>query len=276
MKHITSRHNSVVTHYRAVAHGDDRTLMLLDGSHLVADALAAGTALTQAAVTPAALDHPDVRELTARLDEARVEVVTVTAPVMAALSPVRSSSPIVALATRPVSQLHELLSPAEPVLVCICDVQDPGNVGAIVRVAEAGGATGVITAGASADAFGWKALRGSMGSALRLPIFPVHDLIGPLTEARRRGCRVVAAVPRGGRAPDRLPLDGPLALLVGGEGQGLAPELIDAADARATIPMVPPVESLNAAVCAALLVYEARRQRLARPTTHGLAVPGHS
>lgn len=276
MKHITSRQNPLVTRYRAVAHGDDRTLMLLDGPHLVADALAAHTTLVQATFTPDALEAPDVGSLVAQLEAAQVDVVSVTAPVMAAISPVRSPSPIVALAERPSARLQDLLALAVPVVVCVCNVQDPGNVGAIIRVAEAGGATGVLTAGISADPFGWKALRGAMGSALRLPVVPAVDLVGPLAEARRRGCRIIAAVPRGGRAPDAIALDGPVVLLVGGEGQGLAPELIAAADERVTIPMAPPVESLNAAVGAALLVYEARRQRLARKASHGLTVSGQS
>lgn len=276
MKHITSRQNPLVTRYRAVARGDDRTLMLLDGAHLVADAVAAHTTLVQAAVSPAALEMPDIAALVARLEAAQVDVLSVTAPVMAAISPVRSPSPIVALAERPGARVPDLLAPVEPVVVCVCDVQDPGNVGAIIRVAEAGGATGVMTAGISADPFGWKALRGAMGSALRLPVVPLVDLPGPLAEARRRGCRIVAAVPRGGRAPDAIALDGPVVILVGGEGQGLAPDLIAAADERVTIPMAAPVESLNAAVGAALLVYEARRQRLARTASHGLTVSGRS
>lgn len=276
MKHITSRQNPLVTRYRAVARGDDRTLMLLDGAHLVGDAMAAHTTLVQAAVSPAAMEMPDIAALVERLEAAQVEVLSVTAPVMAAISPVRSPSPIVALAERPGAGLRDLLAPAEPVVVCVCDVQDPGNVGAIIRVAEAGGATGVLSAGISADPFGWKALRGAMGSSLRLPVVPVVDLLGPLTEARRRGCRIVAAVPRGGQAPDKVALDGPVVILVGGEGQGLAPDLIAAADERVTIPMAPPVESLNAAVGAALLVYEARRQRLARTASHGLTVSGRS
>ena len=93
-----------------------------------------------------------------------------------------------------------------PLVVVAVDVQDPGNVGAIVRVAEAGGATGVIAAGASADPFGWKALRGSMGSALRLPVVRATDTADALADARRHGCRIVATVPRGGRPlfDDRL------------------------------------------------------------------------
>src|SRR6185436_6673173 len=124
------------------------------------------------------------------------------------------------------------------------DIQDPGNVGAIVRVAEAGGATAVIAAGASADPFGWKALRGSMGSALRLPL-AARATGAAVDEARRRGCRIVATAPRGGRSLFDADLKGPLAILIGGEGQGLAPSVAAAADDRITIPMAAPVESLN-------------------------------
>ena len=82
-----------------------------------------------------------------------------------------------------------------------------------------------------------------------------------VAEARRRGCRVIAAVPRDGRPVFDADLTGPIAVLIGGEGQGLSSAITGAADDRITIPMQPPVESLNAAVTAALLLYEARRQR---------------
>jgi RNA methyltransferase, TrmH family len=146
--------------------------------------------------------------------------------------------------------------------VVIADgIQDPGNVGAIVRVAEAGGATGIVTTGGSADPFGWKALRGSMGSALRVPIAAAADAAAAVADARGRGCRILAATPRGGRSPFDVDLTGATAVLIGGEGPGLPQRLVDAADERITIPMQPPVESLNTAVSAALIVYEARRQR---------------
>jgi len=150
---------------------------------------------------------------------------------------------------------------AKTLVVVAVDVQDPGNTGAIVRVAEAGGATGVIASGAAADPFGWKALRGSMGSALRLPVVGGISSADAVADVRRHGCRVIAASPRGGRSLFEIDLRGPLAILIGGEGQGLAPALADIADEHVTIPMQAPVESLNAAVTAGLLVYEARRQR---------------
>jgi TrmH family RNA methyltransferase len=150
---------------------------------------------------------------------------------------------------------------ASPFVLIACDVQDPGNLGAIVRVAEAGGASGVVAAGVSADPFGWKALRGSMGSALRLPIVKQSRVADAIALARDRGCRVVATAPRGGRALFDADLRGSLAVLLGAEGAGLPREVLDSADDQLTIPMNPAVESLNTAVTAALVVYEGRRQR---------------
>jgi RNA methyltransferase, TrmH family len=271
MTHITSRQNPVVLRYRAVADGVDRTLMLLDGVHLVTDALDAGIAIDDAVVLQDALGDAIIAPLVTRLHEAGAELRSASGTVMAALSPVRSPSRVVARARRGSTTPRTLFEVATPIVVAAVDVQDPGNLGAIVRVAEAGGATGVASVGRSADPFGWKALRGSMGSALRLPVATLADPLTLVTEARRRGCRVVASQPRGGRSLDDADLSGPIVLLVGGEGAGLPPALVDAADVRVSIPMAPAVESLNTAVCAALLVYESRRQRLAR-VTHGIAL----
>jgi TrmH family RNA methyltransferase len=261
---ITSRHNPIVARYRAVVHGDADDVLLLDGVHLVNDAVAAGLAIEHAAVDVNASGREEIAALMQSLRSAGIDVVTVTAPVMAALSPVRSSSAIVAIAGRPSRTPDDLYSPATgaaPLVVVACDIQDPGNLGAIVRVAEAGGASGVIAAGASADPFGWKALRGSMGSALRLAVRRIADPMTAATDARRHRCRIVATVPRGGRSIFEADLRSPAAVFVGGEGPGLPQTVIDDADERVTIPMHTPVESLNAATTAALAVYEARRQR---------------
>jgi TrmH family RNA methyltransferase len=184
---------------------------------------------------------------------------TGSAQVMAAVSPVRSPSPVVALAERP--RGRDLFAAPDAVIVVACDIQDPGNLGAIVRVAEAGGAAGLVVAGRSADPFGWKALRGSMGSALRLAIERQPDADAAHTWLRGQGCRSVAAVPRGGVPLFDSRLLGRLAIFIGGEGPGLPLTVVEAADERVAIPMDAPVESLNAAVATALIVYEACRQR---------------
>jgi TrmH family RNA methyltransferase len=261
VKTVSSRQNPVVAMYRAAARGETLGVMLLDGVHLVAEAVAAGLRMRHVAVKTEAMNITEIGLLVDRLEHANAYVDMVSAQVMDALSPVRSSSAVVALADRPSPSEQKVYEGAAPLVILAVDVQDPGNVGAIVRVAEAGGATGFVAAGACADPLGWKALRGSMGSALRLPILVASDPHRAIEDAKRHGCRIVATTARGGQSPFDIDYTGPAAVLIGSEGPGLPPALVEAADERVTIPMQTPVESLNAAVTAALIVYEARRQR---------------
>jgi TrmH family RNA methyltransferase len=122
----------------------------------------------------------------------------------------------------------------------------------------------VIATEAGADPLGWKAVRGSMGSVLRLPVIRVADAGAAMALVRSHGVRCLAAVRHDGTPMDEADLTGPLAFLVGGEGSGLDRNVVDASDGRISIPMAPQVESLNVATAAALLVYESRRQRTRR------------
>jgi RNA methyltransferase, TrmH family len=261
MKRISSRQNSLVAKYRSVASGDDHDLMLLDGPHLIADAIAARASITHAIVSAEAVDRSEIRPLIKEAERLGADVMTGTAPVMRAISPVRSPSPIVALAARPRAGEANLYRAKPPLVLIACGVQDPGNVGAIARAAEAAGASGLVAADACADPFGWKALRGSMGSAFRLPIVVDRSIEHAVARARHYGCRILAMVPRDGDGLYAADLTVPTAILVGGEGHGLPGALVKAAEVRITIPMHAPVESLNTAVSAALILYEARRQR---------------
>jgi TrmH family RNA methyltransferase len=281
METIASRKNPLVLLMRRVAQGDadERGRVLLDGLHLVQEARAAGLALSTAAFTTKVLSASDgaARRLATTLAGLGCRVAQVSDSVMEAMSPASTPSGVVALATRPRHELAAMLPPAvkTPFLCIAAGVQDPGNVGAIVRVAEAGGAAGVIVAGNSADPYGWKALRGAMGSAFRLPIVREPDLDRVIEALRAAGVRVLAtataaaaaaAATKGGvttrRSFSDKPLTGACAFLLGGEGPGLPAELISSADGIISIPMEPPVESLNVAVSAGLIIYEARRQRL--------------
>ena len=256
---ISSRHNELVARFRAAARGDEEGVLLLDGKHLLAEAVACKLELGHVMVSTEGPLDDDVRPLLDQLWRGGIDIVEATPPVMAAVSPVRTPSAVVALAVRPPPA--NLFAAEAPLIVIACDVQDPGNIGAIIRVAEAAGAAGLVAAGQSADPFGWKALRGSMGSALRLPMTIERRPEDAIIEARRHGCRIAATVPRDGDPLFGADLSGPIALLVGGEGAGLSDDMIQMADQRITIPMRAPVESLNAAVAAALVLYEARRGR---------------
>lgn len=256
---ISSRQHEIVRTFRRVAQGD-ATLAVIDGWHLLREAVTSGVPLTDIALVENRLP-PSFQGV---LDEAHrqgTRIVTVSASVMDALSPVRTPSGVAALARRRDVGWTSLLDGTAPLIVMAVGLQDPGNAGALVRAAEAGGATGVLLAGAAADPWGWKALRAAMGSTFRLPVMTVSDAAAACLELRDAGVRLLATTPRGGRSMYEANLRPPTAFILGGEGPGLDDELAAYADDTVTIPMRPPVESLNVAVAAALLVYETARQR---------------
>ena len=256
---ITSRRNPIVSQCRAAA----RTAapdgpVLLEGRHLVDEALSAALPLECAFVTEVEpTDDHGVRRLE-RLDRV-TRLIQVSPSVMEAISPAASPSGLVALAQRPVVSLERTLSGPAPLVVALLGVQDPGNTGAVIRAVEAGGATGVVTVG-GADPFGWKALRGAMGSTLRLPVAQATDITALHAAAAPQRLRRLAAVPKGGTPITEADFRAPTLLHFGGE-RGLDTPVLASMDQQISIPMQPPVDSLNLAVAAALVVYEAGRQR---------------
>lgn len=265
MKSISSRQNPIVRTFRALADNPDPTgeRLLLDGAHLVRDAHAAGAVFELLVVAASRLGGGTEEEhLIKELAPAVIDIVAADDKVFAALSPVKSPAGIAAIVRRKVTAPPLLCRRPHAFVVTAADVQDPGNVGAVIRSAEAGGATGAFICGASASPFSWKALRGSMGSALRLPV-----VAGMTTEAvmncmAEADLRMIAAVPEGGESPDDIDWRGAVGLFVGGEGAGLSEEVVGRCSTRVTIPMAVTVESLNVAVAAGILIYAARRQRI--------------
>jgi TrmH family RNA methyltransferase len=224
----------------------------------VFDALRAGAEIEAVLLTRDALAADAV--LASALRASSVPLYEASAAVLGSASPARSPSGVVAIARWAPADLARLFSPFPALVVGLVDVQDPGNVGAVIRAADALGATGVAATGQSADPGSWKALRGSMGSAFRLPVARA-DLDALFAEARRATAHVAAAVARGGTDPSHASLTGPTLLLLGHEGAGLADDVLRRADSLVTLPMRAGVDSLNVSVAAALLVDEARRQR---------------
>jgi TrmH family RNA methyltransferase len=266
VERITSRQNPAIRRVRAIAAGDPAGAgtILLDGIHLVSAALAAHHPLELAIVASddGATPSDEVRALVTALTAVGTRILGVPRRLMDAVSPVRSASPIVALAPAPGWNLENLTRPPPALALVLVDVQDPGNVGAVVRAADAAGATGVCAAGASADPLGWKALRGAMGSALRLPVVRVPGVAAACDALARQGLTLVATTPGADASLYDCDLTSPVAVLLGSEGRGLPDAALELAARRVAIPMREGVESLNVAVAAALVAYEARRQRV--------------
>lgn len=269
METIASRHNAIVKTFRQLSRrrGDTDGRVLLEGEHLVSEALAAGVRISTAALASRVLTREDVategrvRGLAERLMRHGVRVLSVSESVMAAMSPVQTPSGIVAIAHVTPPPLERAMEGPAPLVAILAGVQDPGNLGAVIRTAEAAGATGLVACTPSADPYGWKALRGAMASTFRLPVPERVTLSDALLTARRRGLAIAAAVPRGGTPMHDFNFTRPVALMLGGEGAGLGPDELDHADHHVTIPMKSTVDSLNVAVSAAVILYEAFRQR---------------
>jgi RNA methyltransferase, TrmH family len=259
---ITSRENHWLKEFRAAlqASRPEGQRVGVEGTRLVADAVRSGVEIE--AILASAGAERALASLLAGLDRPAL-ILRTTDKLFESVTGTESPQGIAAL-VKPRQFAFEDLLRGLPLIVSLAGVQDPGNVGTIVRSAEALGATGVIAARGSAHPLSPKALRSSAGSALRVPLLVDIALPVALAQLRVSGVRIVGATSANNsaaRRPDEIDFRAPIALLIGNEAAGLPPEIERSADALVRIPLGEPVESLNAGVAASLLLYEAERQR---------------
>lgn len=261
---ITSPHNPRVKELRAAFAGNTRDgRVAVEGGHLVAEALRSGVRkgvlfLHERSTLPKA---PPPGITVARLSKQIFDRAVAT-----------EAPQGIALLFTPLAPTPR---PGTKLLLIAAGLQDPGNIGTLVRSAEAFGATGFITTAGTVSPWNQKAIRSSAGSIFRMPLV-LAQKVAELTLLRQHGIRIVAAVAEGGKPFTSVDFTQPCALMIGNEGAGLSPELLALADERVTIPCPGPVESLNAAIAGSLLLYEASRQRAllpAAPTVEATEAP---
>ena len=227
----------------------------------MADALAAGLRLDEILATPAFLASAEGRRLARMPGDWIVEPLEVDPELLAGLTDADSPQGVLAVAHLPRASVEALpIVPSRPYLY-LDGLQDPGHLGALARVAEAAGAAGLALSPGCVHPNHPRALRASAGSLLRLPVAVNAEpdaLTRHLAEAHPRW---TALLPRHGEDLYAADLAGTLVLAVGAEGPGLSPALLARATLHLTIPMEPQVESLNATVAAALVLFEVRRRR---------------
>lgn len=173
----------------------------------------------------------------------------------------RTPQGILCLVKKPQYQFQDLLKGRQTHLLIVESLQDPGNLGTILRTGEGAGITGVIMNRTTVDLFNPKTIRSTMGSIYRVPFLISEDLEQTIAELKVSGITVYAAHLKGNMQYDEPDYTGGTAFLIGNEGKGLTDETAKLADAYIRIPMEGQVESLNAAVSASLLMYETNRQR---------------
>jgi TrmH family RNA methyltransferase len=259
---ISSRANARVKQLRAAFQGHARLsggMVAIEGDHLLEEALRSGMVLKTVFVS-------ERRETPKRVLRG-VEVLRLTEEVFGSVVETQSPQGVAALMVPPVFSIEDVMGAASsteqaPLILIAVGLQDPGNLGTLVRSAEAFGANGVLTTPGTASAWSQKALRASVGSVFRMPVVAVGA--PELEELKRNGVRLIAAVGAEGTGvteAQAMDFKAGCAVMIGNEGSGLGPEWMAMCDARVTIPCPGAVESLNAAVAGSLLLYEASRQR---------------
>lgn len=267
---ITSTTNTAVKAARQLAARRGRAradAFLVEGPQAVREAVGC---LRRLFVTPRAARR-DAR-LVACVEGRGVEVLHVSEDVLAQIADTVTPQGVVGVATLPPIGLAAALEPATLVVVGV-QVADPGNVGVIVRTADAAGVDAVVLTAGSVDACNPKAVRASAGSLFHLPVVGDADLDSVLAECRARGVQLVATDARAHKTYTEVDLRAPTALLFGNEAGGLSREVLAACDLVVRIPIHQragaSAESLNLATAVAVVAYEAARQRQ-RPSTVGM------
>jgi TrmH family RNA methyltransferase len=261
IREITSPTNSLLKVFRrALADGVTRDgLLAVEGPHLVEEALSAAT-VTVHSVLVSTSGATKLRGLLERLLR-EAEVAQVANSLFQKVAQTEMPQGIAALVELPRHDLTSILAAKDALLLVACGVQDPGNLGTMMRSAQAFGATALMTLKETVSPFNPKVVRSSAGAVFRLPIF--HDLgVDQLFGALRAlGVCIVAADRHSPASLADADLRGAVAFLIGREASGLPPEIAREANLLLSIPIRPETDSVNAATAASIFLYEAARQR---------------
>jgi TrmH family RNA methyltransferase len=257
---LTSLQNSLVKQIRKLHSTKERNkqqLFLLEGTHLVEEACTVSYALNAVCCTPQwEMAHPQLWKVVCNQCD-RAEVVS--PEILAAMATTVNPDGIVAIAQRD-GQPKKI--PFTGLVLALETVQDPGNLGTIIRTAAAAGASGLWLSEDSVDLDNPKVLRASAGQWFRLPKAVSEDLKATVYQSQQAGMQIVATLPNANLTYWQVDWRKPSLILLGNEGAGLSKDLAALADVKVKIPLSPGVESLNVGITAALMLYEANRQKI--------------
>ena len=269
LRRIEGRHNALVKELRRAFSRSELTTegyCAIEGLRILEEAIRSG--LRFHAVFVSASAEAKAQRLLPQIG-AHVETVLLPDKLFASAVPSETPQGVAALVKWKQFSLDEVLAKAQAgPLLAIAGVQDPGNLGTILRSAEAFGAGGVLLGEGTVSPFNPKVVRGSAGSVFRLP-FVQAKLTLALESLREQGLHLIATSSHKGTPLPEANLAGPLAIFIGSEGGGVPRDLIAKMDEVVAIPHSPQVESLNAGVAASIVLYETARQRQRSPRSHG-------
>ena len=267
---IQGRHHPLVKKIRKMIRSSDMAAdgeVLLETSRLIQDALDNGIPITRILISdpPTVLASKTIKKISGRAQAMQTQVIKVPADLLTSLTTTENGQGVLAFAQAPDWTEESLFHSPNPLILILEGVQDPGNLGSILRSADAFGAAGVLLTDGTVNPFNSKVIRAAAGSIFRIPIlrdFSAEEVVSLL---KKRGLSLISTVSMGGMVPWNADWHGPVAVAFGSEGSGLSEDL-KSSKRQITIPIARQVESLNVATAASLILYEANRQRKISPT----------
>lgn len=235
---------------------------LIEGKRIVIEALRHGTKIDKVIITPEFCDAITLQEIGSESELKNIDVLMVTKKVFNSLATTDSPQGIMAVVYKENLTLDEVLAniPENPFIVTLERVQDPGNMGTIIRTAEAAGVDLIVVTKSSTDPYGDKALRSSMGAVFLIPIIEVEGMDW-IERLRKRQIRFIATDLSAKKSYSEVEYKGGVNIIIGNEGHGISRELLDQADEKTVIPIYGNIESLNASIASGILLYKARESR---------------
>ena len=236
------------------------SLFLIEGPHLIETALISGSQVKDVLFSASFSSKENGQKFLKRLSKHTKNIFEVSEHVIARIADTETTQGIIAVSACRSLSLEDLMPEAEALIVVIDGVQDPGNLGAIIRTSDAAAADAVILLPGTCDAFMQKTVRSTAGSIFNIPVV-YADLQALLKWLRLNNIKLAVTSLDSNRTVFEERLEGPLALVFGNEAHGASKEIISAADLLLKIPIYGKAESLNVAAAAAVCIYEAVRQR---------------
>jgi RNA methyltransferase, TrmH family len=259
---IAGHSNERLKHARRVRDGREPELIFVEGERLIEECLQSRLKLTACFHEPE--PSPRAQRIIAEMASRGCPLYPALRSALETVSDTVNTQGLIAIAERPESDFDRASRTRDdvaPLVVCLDSAQDPGNFGTIVRTAEAAGASGVVATKGSVDAFSPKTLRSSMGSAFRLPVVTGVESEELALASDAAKLKMVATTAGGETIYSDYDWRRPTMVVFGNEARGVGRELLERCDERLRIPLRAPVESLNIAAAAAVILFEAARQR---------------
>lgn len=260
---ITSKSNPLIksVHLLRSKRVAEPDLFICEGIKLVEEAVNSGSLIKYVLISDKFYGSKTNDPLIKKIKGLKLEIIHTTDSIMDYLSDVVTHQGIIAVVKKGFYQVDKLCDRADGIILLLYKLQDPGNLGTIIRVAEAGAVKGIIITEGTVDPYNPKTVRATMGSIFRMPIAKIDDASNFIKKARDLGYRSMGFFPKAEKEYFNADLTGPIILSFGHEAAGLPVEMGRLMDMQLKIPMAGDVESLNVAVSTAVVIYESMRQR---------------